>query len=290
MSEKQEPIEGQSHWCDGWTADEEPCHQIVRHDSDHCEAGHSNKIRIETAGSEYAGPPLGIPAESMSVEELTRVVPRSLRRSSQSGAEQVRRDPLRYAIRQILIDHLIAIQDRDKLKTETTLPDLSDIYDETERRLRSAFVGNVPRDQAGAQGSRTQSDSPVRILVPQRWIDEVVLALDAASSISVRSCRYGDGLAIGNHDRLIEEAHEEGWSRCGITWAKRRRAEAMCVPVSYGTGGRTEPCCVGIPSGYLTPNGTVALMCDDECQCATCVEQCYACGNPDDVCSVHTAK
>jgi transcriptional regulator with XRE-family HTH domain len=41
------PIKGQSHWCDGSTADGEPCYQVVRNDSDHCEAGHSNKIRSE---------------------------------------------------------------------------------------------------------------------------------------------------------------------------------------------------------------------------------------------------
>jgi hypothetical protein len=42
---REHPIEGQSHWCDGWTADEELCCQIVSNDSDHCEAGHPNQIR-----------------------------------------------------------------------------------------------------------------------------------------------------------------------------------------------------------------------------------------------------
>jgi hypothetical protein len=49
MSDKgkqQGPIDGQSHWCDGQTTDEEPCYQVVRNDSDHCEAGHPNRIRI----------------------------------------------------------------------------------------------------------------------------------------------------------------------------------------------------------------------------------------------------
>jgi hypothetical protein len=47
------PIEGQSHWCDGKTTDEEPCYQIVRDDSDHCETGHKNRIRVsQTPASE----------------------------------------------------------------------------------------------------------------------------------------------------------------------------------------------------------------------------------------------
>ena len=58
--------------------------------------------------------------------------------------------------------------------------------------------------------------------VPKRWVDEVLIALDAASVIGQRSCRPGDGLHIANHDRLIEEAHHEGWSGYGTTWAERR--------------------------------------------------------------------
>lgn len=40
------PVGGQSHWCDGWTADHYPCRQIVLNASDHCEAGHKNSIRV----------------------------------------------------------------------------------------------------------------------------------------------------------------------------------------------------------------------------------------------------
>ena len=44
------------------------------------------------------------------------------------------------------------------------------------------------------------------VQVPRRWVDEVVLALDSATIIGMRSCRPGDGLHYGNHDRLIREA------------------------------------------------------------------------------------
>jgi hypothetical protein len=50
-----EPIEGQSHWCDGtnelldWSFVKRPCRNIVRNDSDHCEAGHPNAIRTKLA-------------------------------------------------------------------------------------------------------------------------------------------------------------------------------------------------------------------------------------------------
>lgn len=38
------PIEGQSHWCEGLS---DTCAQVVKNDSDHCEARHSNAIRSE---------------------------------------------------------------------------------------------------------------------------------------------------------------------------------------------------------------------------------------------------
>jgi hypothetical protein len=53
MHEPGEPIEGQSHWCD-WSVlvthgrrrtELIRCHNIVRNDSDHCEAGHPNEMR-----------------------------------------------------------------------------------------------------------------------------------------------------------------------------------------------------------------------------------------------------
>lgn len=49
------------------------------------------------------------------------------------------------------------------------------------------------------------------VVVPKRWVDEVVIALDSASVIGARSCRPGDGLDLGNHDRLTREAKEAGW-------------------------------------------------------------------------------
>lgn len=41
------PIEGQSHWCEGYTrwGLRHKCNNIVSNDSDHCAAGHRNKIR-----------------------------------------------------------------------------------------------------------------------------------------------------------------------------------------------------------------------------------------------------
>ena len=39
------PTPGQSHWCDGRTLSGRGCKNVVADDSDHCEAGHPNKIR-----------------------------------------------------------------------------------------------------------------------------------------------------------------------------------------------------------------------------------------------------
>lgn len=44
------------------------------------------------------------------------------------------------------------------------------------------------------------------VAVPRRWIEEAVSALAAATIIGMRSCREGDHLHYGNHDRLIVEA------------------------------------------------------------------------------------
>lgn len=54
--------------------------------------------------------------------------------------------------------------------------------------------------------------SPNDVNVPRRWVDEAVLALDAATRINERMLRTGrvEGLNNGNHDRLIREA--AAWS------------------------------------------------------------------------------
>ena len=52
------PYEHQSHLCDGQRADGWACQQMVRNDSDHCEAGHHNKFRA------LPGTKLAIPADS----------------------------------------------------------------------------------------------------------------------------------------------------------------------------------------------------------------------------------
>ena len=72
------PIEGQSHWCDGQTTDEEPCYQIVRNGSDHCEAGHGNRVRVlQDSAQEVQGPVTDawglIPASEPSPEIETMV-------------------------------------------------------------------------------------------------------------------------------------------------------------------------------------------------------------------------
>jgi hypothetical protein len=47
MSNKEiRPVGGQSHWCEGRNTDETRCQNIVRNDSDHCEAGHANAIHL----------------------------------------------------------------------------------------------------------------------------------------------------------------------------------------------------------------------------------------------------
>lgn len=50
------------------------------------------------------------------------------------------------------------------------------------------------------------ADEPV--LVPRRFINEIVLALKAANVIGLRSCNSGDHLHYANHDRLITEGEE----------------------------------------------------------------------------------
>jgi hypothetical protein len=51
-------------------------------------------------------------------------------------------------VREILIDHLMAIEERNLLRTETSWPDLSDIYVETERKLAEAIGGPLAEDLA----------------------------------------------------------------------------------------------------------------------------------------------
>lgn len=49
----------------------------------------------------------------------------------------------------------------------------------------------------------------------ENWIIEAMLALESAATISVRSCRPGDGLNLANHARLVREAKEmlgEPWN------------------------------------------------------------------------------
>jgi hypothetical protein len=48
MADRQGPIEGQSHWCEARNINGTKCQNIVRDDSDHCEAGHENAIRLKT--------------------------------------------------------------------------------------------------------------------------------------------------------------------------------------------------------------------------------------------------
>jgi hypothetical protein len=45
MNSKWEPIEGQSHWCEGHTLFGRKCRNVVLNTSGHCEAGHKNTIR-----------------------------------------------------------------------------------------------------------------------------------------------------------------------------------------------------------------------------------------------------
>ena len=46
MSEEPRPVPSKSHWCEGRTQQGRECHQVVSNDSDHCEAGHKNKIQM----------------------------------------------------------------------------------------------------------------------------------------------------------------------------------------------------------------------------------------------------
>ena len=52
-----EPIEGRSHWCDGWVRyGELRCGNVVSNDSDHCEAGHPNKLRDQNRSNSWPYP------------------------------------------------------------------------------------------------------------------------------------------------------------------------------------------------------------------------------------------
>lgn len=50
------------------------------------------------------------------------------------------------------------------------------------------------------------------VTVEQWWLDELLSALDAATTIGMRSCRPGDGLHYANHDRLLRIALANGWT------------------------------------------------------------------------------
>ena len=63
------PIPGQSHWCDGWTADDFKCMQIVLNTSNHCEAGHKNEIRPITTAAVTTKTGLQADSDSYEVEE-----------------------------------------------------------------------------------------------------------------------------------------------------------------------------------------------------------------------------
>lgn len=84
------------------------------------------------------------------------------------------RDDLRYQIREILVDHLLAVEGRNQQRTETTWPDQSDIYDETDRRLREAF--DPHSIEKGIEQAANGETSPV---------DPEFLALGAADFIDI---------------------------------------------------------------------------------------------------------
>jgi RNA polymerase subunit RPABC4/transcription elongation factor Spt4 len=53
FSEELGPVEGRSHFCEGRTLFGRKCHHVVSNDSDHCEAGHKNKIRAGDQAEPY---------------------------------------------------------------------------------------------------------------------------------------------------------------------------------------------------------------------------------------------
>jgi hypothetical protein len=87
MSEHQQQAStgGQSHWCEGYVVKKSgsrreslrPCLNLVRNDSDHCEAGHKNKIkpdaRVDLCGS--AKNDESVVATSMGCEDVVSEVP-----------------------------------------------------------------------------------------------------------------------------------------------------------------------------------------------------------------------
>ena len=69
-STRTRPAKGVSHWCEGRTLHGERCANVVRDDSDHCEAGHYNrpKTPLAVASGEHEHPP--VTDEGMSVEDI----------------------------------------------------------------------------------------------------------------------------------------------------------------------------------------------------------------------------
>jgi hypothetical protein len=58
------PVEGQSHWCDSKTRDNKFCRNVVRNDSNHCAAGHKNKIRPISIMSARREPVIADPVQT----------------------------------------------------------------------------------------------------------------------------------------------------------------------------------------------------------------------------------
>ena len=73
MSESHEqgvPIYGQSHWCEGRNINGMKCQNIVRNDSDHCEAGHPNEVYPVDVMSMAGASAIQPRPESYGVEDL----------------------------------------------------------------------------------------------------------------------------------------------------------------------------------------------------------------------------
>ena len=83
------------------------------------------------------------------------------------------------------------------------MSDLQDALREYDQKGRGLNVlpASSPAMAAIVEAARLVADPNT-----QQWVDEVVLALDAATKIGRRSCSWSDHLHYANHDRLIASA------------------------------------------------------------------------------------
>lgn len=88
MQQRAMPIKGQSHWCEGYTANKRACRQVVLNTSDHCEAQHPNRVRSITPSDKDLGPTAPL-SSALSVDDLADPPPRKKSNPGTGSTEPV---------------------------------------------------------------------------------------------------------------------------------------------------------------------------------------------------------